>query len=372
MAGPLRFRRSTGCWDESRVRRDLLGPLDASLGASLRDPRFEPPPGYDARRLEMDNGDLALFCWDAAGRPADDPDDSGDDPSRGAGDDSEAKERDNGMTGGAFWLGNTETPEALWRTEKYGFGEVPYPISRWAQRGLLTGLDEETPWLTGYRHVAWFFLPVLYSKDGRHTTRAFFRDHAAGFPDATRQEGLSFYEEFLSTGILDAHRETMAGKLGTSATPDPVRMRAAMGEFDGAKLLAEAGYALEPEPELDSGHALDFRVAREPDVPPASGDVLVELTRPEPPGRRAAGSPTTAVRETVAAKTGGQLDAHPGALLLVDCTSFRDGEWAALCTTQPEIGYRPAVVFRARPAGSVEGYATGSIPLDLDDGIEWV
>jgi hypothetical protein len=149
-------------------------------------------------------------------------------------------------------------------------------------------------------------------------------------------------------------------------------MRAAMGEFDGAKLLAEAGYALEPEPELDSGHALDFRVAREPDVPPASGDVLVELTRPEPPGRRAAGSPATAVRETVAAKTGGQLDAHPEALLLVDCTSFRDGEWAALCDPQPDIGYRPVVVFRARPEGSVEGYAKGSIPLDLDDGIEWV
>jgi len=41
---------------------------------------------------------------------------------------------------------------------------------------------EEDPWLAAYDHLAWFFLPVFFSKDGRESTRNFFREHAAGFP----------------------------------------------------------------------------------------------------------------------------------------------------------------------------------------------
>ena len=39
---------------------------------------------------------------------------------------------------------------------------------------------------------------------------------------------------------------------------------------------------------------------------------------------------------------------------------------------RPEVRHRPAVVFRARPTGHVEGYRKGRVPLDLDDAIEWV
>ena len=328
MAGPVRFRYSTESWNEGRVRDALYQPLDGKFGADLREPRFSPPPGYTARRLSMDNGDLALFAWDEEG---------------------------------AYWLGNTETPEALWQTEKYTFEEAPYPISRWAQRELLAELEAEEPWLAGYEYVSWFFLPVLFSKDGRETTRAFFRDHASGFPDATRDEGIAFYERLLATGKLDEYRYTMAAKLGTSGQLDLVRMRASMAELNAVKLLLDAGHRFVPEVELGSGHALDFRV---------DGETLVEVTRPEPPSRRRAGTAAAALRDTVGNKTTTQLDAHGGAVLFVDCTSFRDDAWASLRAERPGVGYEPVVVYRMRPDGSTEGYTHGNVPLAVESTFE--
>ena len=321
MAGPIRFRRSTESWSDGRVRDALHRPLDGKFGADLKEPELSPPPGYTARRLSMYNGDFALFAWDDSG---------------------------------AYWLGNTETPETLWQTEKYTFAEAPYPVTRWAQRELLADLAESDPWLAAHEYVAWFFLPVLFSKDGRETTRRFFREHASGFPDATREEGLAFYDDLLSRGDLDEHRYTMASKLGTSDRLDPVRMRASMAELNAVKLLGDAGHEFVPEVELGSGHALDFR---------ADGETLVEVTRPEPPTRRRAGTPAAALRDTVGNKTTTQLDAHGGAVLFVDCSSFRDDEWASLCAERPGVGYKPVVVYRMRPDGSTDGYTHGSVPL---------
>jgi hypothetical protein len=274
----------------------------------------------------MDNGDLALFTWAT-------------------------------NEGGAYWLGNTETPESLWRTDKYTFEEVPYPVARWAQRELLATLEQSDPWLGAYEHVTWFFLPVFFSKDGRETTREFFREHAAGFPDASRQEGLEFYESALSTGVLDDYRYTMASKLGTSARLEPVQMRATMGEINAAKLLHDAGYSFTPEIELESGYALDFQVEK-------SG-TLVEVTRPEPPGRRRAGTPVEAVKQTVEGKTRTQLDTHEDAVLFVDCTSFRDDEWATIAAQRPAVGHEPVFVYRVRPDGDVAGYSRGKTVLSL-------
>lgn len=325
MAGPIRFRYSTERWDSTRLERELYRPLDEKFGAEIVTPRIDPPPSYDARRLEMENGDLALFAWDGQG---------------------------------AYWLGNTETPEALWHTDKYTFEEAPYPIARWAQRELLRELEINDPWLAEYDHVAWFFLPVFFSKDGKETTRTFFRDHAGGFPDATREEGLEFYESLLSTGVLDDHRYTMATKLGTSQHVDIVRMRASMGELNAAKLLTDNGYAFTPEIELGSGYALDFKV-QDPEV-------LVEVTRPQPPAQRRAGTPVRALRETVRGKIGNQLEAHPGAIVFVDCTSFRDDEWSTIRDEHPTVGHSPAVVYRMRPDRAPEGYTLGDPPLSFE------
>lgn len=327
MAGPLRFRVDNSPWGRERVRRDLLVPLDDRFGAHLADPWFPPPKGYDAVRLEMDNGDVALFCWN----------------------------------GRAFWMGNTETPEALWRTDKVDFGEAPYPIARWAERELLARLETVDPWLAEFNHVAWFFLPVLLSKDGRDTTREFLAS-GAGFPDANPEESLAFFERALSAGTLDDNRYVMASKLGTSQGFDRTRMAATMAEFTVAKLLTDAGLAFEPEVQLDSGHALDFRV----------GDALVEVTRPLPPAdRERADTPPAAVRETVSSKRGDQLQAHPGATLFVDCSSFGDDDWETLLTERPDVGHAPTVVFRAWPDDRVEGYRIGTLPFSLDSAIEW-
>ena len=292
------------------------------------DPWYAPPDGYEARRFDVDNGDTALLCWN----------------------DEEV-----------YWMGNTETPPELWRTEKYGWEEVPYPIARWAQRELLAELLDETPWLEPYPHLTWFFLPVFMSKDGRETTRAFFADHAAGFPDATREEALAFYEGVLRTGVLDDYRESMAGKLGTSKVLDLTRMAAAMGEFDAAKLLHDAGYDLTPDVEVTTGHAIDFRAERDDAEP-----TLVEVTRPLPTNRRRAGSPVAAVRDTAETKTTGQLAEHGGGVtLLVDCSSFPDDDWRAVLGERPDVRHRPAGVFRMRPDGRVEGYTKGNPPLSL-------
>lgn len=321
-------------WSVNRVQRDLLAPLDSTFGATLS--QSSVPGSFEGCRLDMGNGDFALFAW----------------------------RTEPGTAHVGYWLGNTETPEVLWHTEKIGIEAAPSPLVQWAHDELLADLREQDPWLTEYRHLSWFFLPVFHSKDGRESTRTFFRDHAAGFPDAGREEALDFYEEILHTGILDPYRETMAGKVGTSSHVDLARMSAAMGEFTAAKLLHESGHAFVPEVELDSGHALDFRV---PDA-----DVLLEVTRPRPPTRRTVDTPARALKQTAAAKTDDQLDAHPDALLLVDCSSFRDDQWNAVKGEQPRLPHAPAVVFRARPNGSVEGYAVGDLPLGLDHSLLWV
>lgn len=334
MARPLRFRHSPESWSVDRVRRELFRSLDDAIGARCSTPWYRIAGDYEARRFDMDNGDTALFVW-------------------------------NGSE--AYWMGNTETPSALWRTEKYTFEEVPYPVSRWAQRELLAELHDEEPWLADYPHLSWFFLPVFCSKDGRETTRAFFGEHAAGFPDSSREAGCGFYESVLRTGVLDEYRYTMASKLGTSDRLDPVRMSATMSEFTVAHLLAEAGYDIVPEIEVTTGHSIDFRAERD-----GTGH-LVEVTRPLPPTRRAADTAVAAVRETAATKTSGQLSEHGGGVtLLVDCSSFRDDEWARVNGEKPSVGHRPAAVFRARPSGRIEAYGKGSLPIDLDGAVEWV
>jgi hypothetical protein len=330
VAKPLRFRVSNERWTEGRVRSDLLGPLDTNLGATMRRPWFKQPAGYEARRFEMNNGDIALFAWNGQG----------------------------------YWLGNTETPSALWRTEKYTFSQVPDRISEWAQRELLAQLHEESPWLAEYPTISHFFLPVLLSKDGRHTTREFLHDHAAGFPDADPEEGLQFYEEFLGTDALD-DRYTMASKLGTSEHLNVGRMRSTMSEFTVAKMLHEAGYEVTPEIEVTTGHFIDFRADEN------GRGVLVEVTRPQPPAERAADSASKSIRETTETKVSGQLSEHEGGVaLFVDCSSFADHHWETLLAERPEVRHRPAVVFRAWPDGRVEGYTKGSVPLDLPEGIE--
>ena len=348
MAQPLRFRRSPGRWTADRVRSQLRRSLDENLGATGGDPWFAPPPGYEARRFDMDDGSFALFCW---------TDDDADPPA----------DADGGPAG--YWLGNTETPSELWRTDKYGFDEAPYPVSRWAQRELLAGLHDDEPWLADYPHVSWFFLPVFCSKDGAETSRAFFRDHAAGFPDATRDAGTGFVEETLRPGILDDHRGVMAGKLGTSASRDLVRMSAAIAEFTAARILTRAGYEITPEIEVTTGHSLDFR-ATEPDT--GTGH-LVEVTRPQPTAGRSANDPVTAVRDTAETKTNGQLAAHAGGVtLFVDCSSFPADEWAAVRAAEPAVRHKPAVVYRAEPDGSIEGYRKGSVPTDLSGVVDGV
>ncbi|WP_122088801.1 DUF5784 family protein [Halalkalicoccus subterraneus] len=334
MARPLRFRHSPQSWSEDRLHRDLFHPLDDALGARCSTPWFSPGGHYDARRFDMDNGDTALFIWDAEE---------------------------------AYWMGNTQTPSTLWRTEKYTFEEVPYHVARWAQRELLAELHEAEPWLAAYPHLSWFFLPVFCSKDGRETTRGFFREHAVGFPDSTRGEACGWYESILHTGVLDEYRYVMASKLGTSDRLDPVRMSATMSEFTVAHLLTDAGYEITPEIEVTTGHSIDFRAEKD------GTGTLVEVTRPLPPTRRAANTAVAAVKETAETKTSGQLAEHGGGItLFVDCSSFRDDEWAQVSGEQPAVGHRPAMVFRARPSGRIEAYSTGSLPVGLDETVEWV
>lgn len=333
MAKPLRFRYSTEQWTEGRVRADILGPLDRNLGATASTPWYALDGPYAARRFDMDNGDTALFAW---------------------GDDD------------AYWMGNTETPQALWQTDKYEFDDVPVDIATWAERELLAELLDEEPWLAPYEHLSRFFLPVLCSKDGRESSRAFFRDHAAGFPDVDRTTALTYYDEFLRKGTLEPYRHEMAGKLGTSPVIDTTRMAATMSEFTVARVLTDAGFGVEPEIDVATGHSIDFKANR-------NGDAwLVEVTRPGRPTNRRASTPAAAVRDTVATKTAGQLDAHGGGVtLFVDCSSFTDAEWDRVRAEQPDIGHLPAVVFRARPSGEVSGYRLGNVPLHVGPVIDW-
>jgi len=326
VASPLRFRYDPAGWSDQRVRQQLYQPLQSVANTAWVEPHNE-LHGWETARFELDNGDRALFAW-----------------------------RD----GEAYWMGNTETPSALWKTNKRGWEEVPFDLARWARKELLADLYAEAPWLADYEYLAWFFLPVFMSKDGTETAIRFFRDHAAGFPDADRDAGLSFYDEFLKTGVLEPHRETMAGKLGTSGQLDLTRMRAAMAEFTVAKLLYDAGYEFDPEIELDSGYALDFR----------AGDTMIEVTRPQPPAKRSnATTPIAAVKETARAKGRGQLDTHAGALLIVDATSFPDDAWRSLRAESPSLPYEPALVIRARPEGRIEGFEVGNVPIDVADAV---
>lgn len=334
MAKPLRFRRETGRWTLDRVESSLLTALDKNLGATMGRPWYREPDGWTARRFDMDNGDTALFAW---------------------------------QEGEAYWLGNTETPEALWRTNKYQFSEVPDDLAAWAEREFLAELYEAEPWFEEYPSLAWFFLPVLSSKDGRDSTRTFFREHGAGFPSVSREVALSYYEEFLATGVLDEYRHVMAGKLGTSPVVDMTRMAAAMGEFTVAKLLVDAGYSVTPEIEVTTGHSLDFRAVR------GETGTLVEVTRPLAPRHRSASSPISAIRETAGSKSGGQLSEHGGgATLFVDCSSFPADAWARIRDEQPSVSHRPAVVFRVVPGEAVEGYGVGSVPLDLSSIVDQI
>ena len=336
MARPLRFRYSPQHWSEHRVRQEIFSPLDNNLGARDVGPWYAISGSWDTHRFEMANGDVALFARD----------------------DNEA-----------YWMGNTETPSSLWKTNKFGWEEVPYPVARWAQRELLATLHERDPWLADYPYLSWFFLPVFMSKDGRESTRAFFREHAAGFPDASRRETTRFIEGILETGALDEYRDVMAGKLGTSSHVDRVRMSAAMAEFITAKVLVDADYEITPEIEVTTGHSLDYRATDYA----ANTNVLVEVTRPQPPANRAAAGPVAAVRDTAETKTSGQLANHGGgATLFVDCSSFPDDAWAMVRGEQPDVRHRPAVVYRARPDGRVEGYRKGSVPLDLEAAVSFV
>lgn len=327
MANPLRFRRSDDRWTAGRVRSDLRDPLHANLGVDMGLPWFTPPSGWEARRFDVANGDTALFCW---------------------------------RSDAGYWLGNTETPEALWRTEKESFEEAPQPVSEWAQREFLAELHDAEPWLSAYPTISRFFLPVLCSKDGRNSTRTFMRDHAMGFPETDRDAALRYYEEFLSTGVLDAYRHEMAGKLGTSAHLDLTRMRAAMSEFTVARLLYLAGYEVTPEISVTTGHSLDYRATRD-----GTGS-LVEVTRPLAPADRNAESPVVAVRETAGTKVSGQLSEHGGgATLFVDCSSFARTGWDAVKSATPDLGHKPAVVFWTRPEGPFEFFTHGAVPIDL-------
>ena len=327
MAQPLRFRYSPERWTIERIRRDLLEDLDQNLGATLSHPWYALNSSFAGRRFDMDNGDTALFAW-----------------------------RDDE----AYWIGNTETPQALWRTNKYGFDTVPEAVADWAERELLAELYEDEPWLAEYESLSRFFLPVLNSKDGRTSARTFFREYATGFPDADRTTALTYYDEFLATGVLDPFRHEMAGKLGTSPHVDRTRMAAAMSEFTVARILHNAGYQIEPEIAVSSGHSIDFKATE-------NGDGhLVEVTRPSRPTHRRAGTASAAVRDTVGTKLNDQLRVHGGGVtLLVDCSSFTDTEWDRVHSEKPDVGHRPAVVFRARPSGSVQGFASGSVPIEL-------
>ena len=329
MAKPLRFRVSREQWSEGRVRREILQPLQANIGAQSVSPQASIPSGYTSFRFEMTNGDLAVFAF---------TDETG------------------------YWMGNTETPRALWRADKHGWDEVPYPVSRWAQREFLDTLHDRAPWLAEYPHLSWFFLPVFMSKDGRHSTRRFFREHAAGFPDTDWRTAVDCIETLLRPGILDPYREVMAGKLGTSEHVDRTRMSAAISEFLAADLLSRAGYEVHPEIEVSTGHAIDFRASD------ATHTTLVEVTRPTNPRRRSASGAVAAIQETIETKTSGQLSEHGGGIVLfVDCSGFDDAQWEAILAHRPEVGHRPTVVYRVRPDGPTRGYRLGRVPLDLTD-----
>ncbi|MCX2818936.1 DUF5784 family protein [Haladaptatus sp. F3-133] len=332
MASPLRFRVSHEGWGQGRFEREILRPLDDKFGASAES--TDDPDGYEGRVLRMRNGDVALFAW-----------------------------RPNGSN--AYWTGNTETPKALWRTEKRAFEEVGGELADWAQSRLMELLLSEASWLGRYESLARFFLPVLMSKDGSETAREFLRT-GAGLPGVDADMALSFYDRIVASGVFEGYRYTMASKLGTSEGGDRVRMEATMAEFNAAAVLHDAGYSVEPEIEVETGHSLDFRASDE------DGSFIVEVTRPTPTGRRNADTPERAVRETAGKKTeaGAQLRGND-AVLFVDCSSFDDGAWRRIVDEKPGAGHEPAVFYRTRP-DTVEAFLKGETRLRLTDAVDWV
>lgn len=333
MASPLRFRISNRGWGQGEFRRRVVAPLEDKFGVSVE--HTDRPEGHEGRVLRMKNGDFALFAW-------------------------------NGDS--AYWTGNTETPEVLWQTNKKEFRRVGGDVAVWAEEELLTTLENEAPWLERYPGIAEFFLPVLMSKDGRETAREFLRT-GAGFPDTDADVALDFYDDLVSSDVFDGHRYTMASKLGTSEGHDRVRMEATMGEYNAAKILHDAGYDVEPEIGMDSGHSLDF-------LAKSNGtDAIVEVTRPTPTGRRKASTPEEAVRETAEKKSeaGGQLGENDG-VLFVDCSSFDDRAWQRVVNRKPDTGHEPAVVYRTRLGETpvTEAYLRGQTRLRLSDAVAWV
>ncbi len=330
MASPLRFRVSHETWHRERFENEVVNPLDNKFGVEVTE--TSEPEEFEAYRLRMGNGDTALFAWNGTG----------------------------------YWVGNTETPKALWQTEKQSFEEVDDGLGEWAQREFYRVLKDEAPWLTEYTRLAWFFLPVFMSKNGSEATREFFQ-RGAGFPDASAEEAMEFYETVLESGVFEESRYEMASKLGTGENVDEVRMAAAMGEFNAAGVLDDAGYRLEPEPAVSNGHKLDYEAFGEG----AEDGVYVEVTRPVPPEDRAADSPLRAVRETASRKSEGQLKEDDG-LLMVDCTSFGEEDWRTLAENRPSVGHTPSLFYRTTPDGESEAFLEGVTGLRLSGGVNWV
>lgn len=318
-------------WSEDRFERDVLRPLDDKFGADVVETKR--PEGFESRRIRMDNGDNALFAWNGTG----------------------------------YWLGNTETPEALWRTEKRCFEDVGGGLARWAQMEMYDVLEREAPWTSDYPLLSWFFLPVLMAKDGRRTTREFFRG-GAGFPEASGDEAMSYYEDVVSTGVFDGCRYEMASKLGTGDGEDAVRMAATMGEFNAAAVLADAGYELEAEPAVAGGRRMDY-VANGPGAPEG---VLVEVTRPSPPRLRGASTAEGAVRESAVRKRRKGQIADADGVLMVDCSSMTQDQWERVVDDRPESGHEPTLFYRVFPGDGVEAYLEGATRLRLSDAVDWV
>jgi hypothetical protein len=84
-----------------------------------------------------------------------------------------------------------------------------------------------------------------------------------GFPDASREAAIEFYETVFASGNHGEFRYTMASKLGTSKQLDHTRMAATMAEFNVDWLLVESGYDTTPEIDVTTGHAMACRAEKE-------------------------------------------------------------------------------------------------------------
>ncbi len=267
--------------------------------------------------------------------------------------------------GEAYWMGNTETPSALWKTDKFGWREIPYRVSRWTQRELLATLHEEDPGSPTIRTSRGFPAGVYVQGRPRVDPVVLSRTRR-WLPRRGSPGNDALFEDFLSTGVLDEYRHVMAGKLGTSDHVDRVRMSAAMGEFVAAKILTDAGYDVVPEIEVTTGHSLDFR-ARNGDT-----NVLVEVTRPQPPKtvRRRAPSPQSATppRRKSTANS-------PNTAAARSCSSTAR-RFATTPGTPSAPNNRTSVTARSGlprpPERSRRRVPKGAVPLELADALEFL